>query len=349
MNKAILSLLLLSSILFAERLKDISNIVGVRENQLIGYGLVVGLNGTGDGTSSQFTTQSLANMLQSVNVKVDPGAIKSKNVAAVMVTADLPPFGRQGDKMDILISSIGDAKSIEGGTLLMTPLKGMDGEIYAIAQGAVSIGGKSGRGGAQNHPLAGTIPDGGVIEREVSYDLSSKKSATLSLKTSNFSNALEVQSTINKFYGDGVAQAIDPRTIKLERPENMSMVEFLAGIEDLQINYSKDSKIVIDERTGTVVAGVDIKIDPVVVTHGEITIKIDTAKENNALKEGDVDMGDGVSIGVNSNTLTTAQEMPTVANVTRALQKLGATPKVIISILEAMKKAGAISVDLEII
>lgn len=351
--KIVLTVFLVFEISYAEKIKDISNIVGVRSNQLIGYGLIVGLNGTGD-SSSQFTNQSLANMLQSVNVKVDANQIKSKNVAAVMVTTMLPPFARQGDKVDIVISSIGDAKSLQGGTLLLTPLKAVDGKIYALGQGPISIGGGAGggAGGASNHPLVGSIMGGGVVEKELTYDLYNKKNATLSLKESNFANAVTVQNNINKFYGNKVARAIDPRTIKLLKPDEMSMVEFLASVQDVNVNYTRSNRIVIDERTGTVVAGVAIKVEPVVVTHGDITIKIAALEEdstNNGAGSKNINLGNGVSIATNTNTLSSAQETPTVADITRALQKLGATPTDVIAILQAMKKAGAISVDLEII
>ena len=183
-------LLTLAISAFAAQIKDIANVVGVRENQLIGYGLVVGLNGSGDGSSSEFTIQSLSNMLQSVNVKIKPDDIKSKNTAAVMVIAKLPPFARQGDKLDVVISSIGDAKSLQGGTLLMTPLKGVDGDIYALAQGSLTIGGKTAsRGGASkdgNHVTAGTIPSGAIVEREIAYDIYNQEAIFLSLKESNF-------------------------------------------------------------------------------------------------------------------------------------------------------------------
>lgn len=337
--------------LYAEKIKDISNIVGVRENQLIGYGLVVGLNGTGDGTTSTFTLQSLANMLQTVNVKVDAAAIQSDNVAAVMITANLPAFARQGDSIDVLVSSIGDADSLEGGTLLMTPLVGVDGKTYAVAQGAISVGGRSsgaGGGGGGNHKLAASMIGGAVVENEVSYDLYSKKNATLSLKQSNFANAVATQNTINKFYGESVATAVDPRTIKLKKPENISMVEFLAEVQEVKIGYTRENKIVIDERTGTVVAGINITVEPVVITHGEITIKIDSAPKESANQNAGTDMG-GVSVSADSNQILTEEEVPTVANVARALQKLGAGPQQIIAILSAMKKAGAITVELDII
>lgn len=314
----------------AEKIQDIANIVGVRDNQLIGYGLVVGLNGTGDGTSSIFTAQSLANMLDGMDVKVNAEDIKSENVAAVMVTSKLPTFGRQGDKLDVLISSIGDAESLEGGTLLLTPLKGVDGKIYAIGQGPISIGGKN-DGGAANHPLAATIYGGAVIENETAYDLYNKKRATLSLKESSFANAVAVQNQLNKFYGERIAVAIDPRTIRLNKPENMSMVEFLASVQDVEVGYERKDRIVIDERTGTIVAGIAIPIDPVLITHGDITIKISP------------------EMGREEGETAESTDRPTVANVAKALQKMGAKPEDIIAILQGIKKAGAISVDLEII
>ncbi len=352
-KKLLIISILLSSI-FAEKIKDISSIVGIRDNQLLGYGLVVGLNGTGDGSSSIFTLQSLANMLQSVNVKVDAAAIKSKNVAAVMVTAKLGSFSRQGDKTDVLISSIGDAKSLEGGTLLMTPLKGVDGKIYAVGQGPISIGGRAAGGGAKggNHPLVATIPNGATVEKEIVFDMYNKESATISLKESNLQNAVSAQNSINTALGGDVAVAIDSRTIKLKKPENSSMVEFLAKVQDVDVGINKTSKIVIDERTGTIIAGIDITIDPVVISHGDLTIKISPVKEAVKVGEDDdgtVDMKEGVTLITASNILNTQDERPTVANIARALKKMGAEPKNIISILEAMKKAGAINAELEII
>jgi len=343
--RILLVLLLFITYANSEKIKQISSVVGVRENEVIGYGLVVGLKGTGDGTSSKFTAQSIANLLLGVDVKVDPNDIKSKNTAAVMVTASLPAFAKQGDKIDVMVSSIGDAKSLEGGTLLMTPLKAVDGNIYALAQGPLGIGGKNEGGGAGgNHPLASIILGGATIEREVSFDLYNMPSATLSLKSSNFMNAVAVQNTINKFFTNS-AVAIDPRTVRIKRPDDMSMVEFLASINELEISYDREQKVVIDERTGTIVAGIDITVEPVVITQGEITVKINYPSDNAG---GVIDMGDGVNIDANTNTINSSAK-PTVANIARSLQKLGATPKDIISILEAMKKAGAITADVEII
>ena len=206
---------LLAQAVHAEKIGDIASIVGVRSNQLIGYGLVIGLNGTGDKTSSKFTMQSIANMLEGVNVKVSPESIKSKNVAAVVVTADLPPFARQGDKLDIKISSIGDAKSLESGILVMTPLTAVDGNIYAIAQGAVTTGSSA-------NLLNATIAQGAVVEREVAYNLSQQQDLTLSLKSANFQNAIKIQHVLNETFGQESAVAIDSRTIKLRLPENLT-------------------------------------------------------------------------------------------------------------------------------
>ncbi len=356
---------LLSVPSFGAKVKDLANIVGVRDNQLIGYGLVVGLNGTGDKTTSTFTMQSISNMLESVNVKVDPNDISSKNAAAVMVTAKLPAFARQGDKVDVLVSSIGDAKSLEGGTLLLTPLSGLDGRIYAVAQGAIGIGGKSERGGSANHPLAGLLSNGATVEREVTYDLYNKTNATLSLKESNFQNAVRIQTSINAMFpqtetnntnpsnqpeqnlqpNTSVATAVDPRTIRLEKPQNMSMVEFLARVQEIDIDAIKEDKIIINERTGTVIAGMGVEVSPVVVTHNNITIKV----SNEAVNDPEaINMGGGAVFSA-QEAMVSAQNNPTISSVTRALQRMGATPKDVIAILETMKQAGAFNADLEII
>jgi flagellar P-ring protein precursor FlgI len=334
---------------WATRVSDVANIVGVRDNQIIGYSLVVGLKKTGDGTTSKFTLQSIANMLKAMNIDMNPVDIKSKNVAAVVVTAKFAPFARQGDAFDVTVSSIGDAKSLEGGTLLMTPLKGVDGKIYALAQGPVSIGGKNEKGaGAESHSTAGMVYGGGLVEREILQDMIHQENATLSLKSSNFNNAIAVQKVINSRYNAPVATAIDPRTISLKLPKNKTMVEFLAEVQNLDINYVQESKIVINERTGTIIAGVDIEVKPVVITQGDITVKI-LAQDTVAKPSGSVTMDKSLVIGLNENEVYTEKGTTTVANIARSLQKLGATPKEMISILQAMKSAGAIAVDLEVI
>lgn len=348
MKKLALFLALIAS-LNATRIGEISNVVGVRDNQVIGYSLVVGLKKTGDGTTSKFTLQSIANMLKAMNIDMNPVDIKSKNVAAVVVTAKFAPFARQGDAFDVTVSSIGDAKSLEGGTLLMTPLKGVDGKIYALAQGDVSIGGKNERGaGAESHPTAGTVYGGGLVEREVSYDLAHQETITLSLKNSNFANSLAIQNSVNNRYKGAIASAIDSRTITIKRPKDTSMVAFIADIENLSVDYEQKQKIIINERTGTIVAGVDIEVRPVVITQGDITVKI-LAQENVNTPNGSVIMDKNLAIGLNENEIYTKKGTTTVANIARSLQKLGATPKAMISIFEAMKSAGAIACELEII
>ncbi len=339
MYRIFLFMTLLFASLHATQIKDIASVVGVRENQLIGYGLVVGLDGTGDGSSSQFTRQAISSMLQSAHVKVDPRNIKAKNVAAVMVTAKLPAFSRHGDKIDVEVASIGDAKSIIGGTLLMTPLRGVDGEIYALAQGAIAKGYSADK---RNKRKAATakIFKGAIVEREVDFDLYHKERIRLSLKKADFDTAVKIQNKINAAYGAALATALDPRTIELRRPGNRSMVEFLAAVDRLDIPYRGAGKIVIDEKTGTVVAGLDIKVDPVVVTHGELTLKI--------MPSGDV-ASHSYAIDTKNNVVNMRYGEVTVANIARVLQKLGSKPEDIIAILQTIEQAGAVNAELEII
>ncbi|MGL2697116.1 flagellar basal body P-ring protein FlgI [Helicobacter pylori] len=326
--------------LLAEKIGDIASVVGVRDNQLIGYGLVIGLNGTGDKSGSKFTMQSISNMLESVNVKISADDIKSKNVAAVMITASLPPFARQGDKIDIHISSIGDAKSIQGGTLVMTPLNAVDGNIYALAQGAI-VSGNS------NNLLSANIINGATIEREVSYDLFHKNAMTLSLKSPNFKNAIQVQNTLNKVFGNKVAIALDPKTIQITRPERLSMVEFLALVQEIPINYSAKNKIIVDEKSGTIVSGVDIIVHPIVVTSQDITLKITKEPLNDSKNTQDLD--NNMSLDTAHNTLSSNGKSITIAGVVKALQKIGVSAKGMVSILQALKKSGAISAEMEIL
>ncbi|MGL2841651.1 flagellar basal body P-ring protein FlgI [Helicobacter pylori] len=326
--------------LLAEKIGDIASVVGVRDNQLIGYGLVIGLNGTGDKSGSKFTMQSISNMLESVNVKISADDIKSKNVAAVMITASLPPFARQGDKIDIHISSIGDAKSIQGGTLVMTPLNAVDGNIYALAQGAIISGNSS-------NLLSANIINGATIEREVSYDLFHKNAMTLSLKNPNFKNAIQVQNTLNKVFGNKVAIALDPKTIQITRPERLSMVEFLALVQEIPINYSAKNKIIVDEKSGTIVSGVDIIVHPIVVTSQDITLKITKEPLNDSKNTQDLD--NNMSLDTAHNTLSSNGKSITIAGVVKALQKIGVSAKGMVSILQALKKSGAISAEMEIL
>ncbi|WP_394994070.1 flagellar basal body P-ring protein FlgI [uncultured Helicobacter sp.] len=336
MKKLVLLLMCGVGLAWAQKIAELAQIVGIRENSLVGYGLVIGLNGTGDKNGSKFTMQSMANMLESMNVKVSANDIKSKNVAAVMVTANMPAFARAGDKIDIQVSSIGDAKSINGGTLVLTPLSAVDGNIYALAQGAITLGESS-------NTLSGTLINGATIEREVAYNIAAQDSATLSLKKSDLQNAVKIQQTLNETFNANVAQAIDSRTIRLHKPEVMSMVEFLALVEEVEIEYIQKQRVVIDEKSGTIVAGLGITIEPIVVTHGELTLKISDEIQSDPEA---LSIGDDVSISKAQSTIATNGKKPTIANVVRALQKIGASPKNIISILETMKKSGAITADI---
>ena len=346
--KILFILLILSQALCATKIKDISNVVGVRDNQLIGYGLVVGLNGTGDGSSSEFTRQAISSMLGSVNVKVDSKRVKSKNVAAVVVTAKLPAFSRHGDRLDVEVSSIGDAKSIVGGTLVMTALKAVDGEVYALAQGSIdkgySVGGKNSK-----KSTVAKIFDAALVEREVAYDISSKSTIRLSLKKSDFTVATKIQKSLNRVFGQGAATAIDSRAIQLNRPSNLSMVEFLARVNEINIRHSGTSKVVIDQRTGTVVAGLNVAIEPVMVTHGDLTLKILPTSTLPASDADNYQYGDETSISVNNNVISMKEGKVTVANVARVLQKLGAKPVDIIAVIKTIKRAGGINAELEII
>jgi len=306
----------ISTNLFAQQIKDISNIIGVRSNQLIGYGLVVGLDGTGDSTSSKFTSQTLSNLLKNVHVQLNPNDIKSKNVAAVMVTATLPPFAREGDKIDVTVSSIGDATSLQGGVLLLTPLKGVNGKIYALAQGPVTMGGFNLKGGKYQKHFTTTVKiiNGATVERAVTWDLYNQKYATLSLKRSDFNLAIKVQNTINSAFKQKVAVATDPRTVQLKKPANITMPEFLAKVEKLNINIPTQNIIVIDERTGTIIAGGDITINPTVIVYGDFTIKI--------------------------------KNQTSIMELTNDLKKSNATPQDIIAILENLKAANNLDAKL---
>ena len=298
----------------------------MRENELTGYGLIIGLNGTGDKSNSKFTSQAVSNMLETMNIKVSPNDIKSKNVAAVVVSAKLPPFARSGDKIDVFVSSIGDAKSLAGGTLVLTPLTAIDGNVYAIAQGNISL--------TANAPTA-TIPNAGIIERELVYDIYNKQNATLSLKDADFKNAFGIEKSINAHFKANVALAKDPRTIALTKPQGMGMVEFLSLLGDIEVSYNKGDKIIIDEANGTIITGKDITIEPITISYGDITIEIaDTA----------------VSVGNSVDSKTALNgKAPTIASLVSALQRIGTTSQNIIAILNAIKKSGAINVSIEAI
>ncbi|GHV11826.1 flagellar P-ring protein [Fibrobacterales bacterium] len=340
----------------AARVKDVATIEGVSEQQLVGYGLVVGLAGTGDGTRTQFTVQSVANMLQKMGIVVNPNDLRLRNVAAVMVTANLPAFVKPGKKIDVSISSLGDARSLEGGTLLMTPLQAGDGEYYAQAQGAISIGGIA-TGSRRNsfnkgHALAGAVPNGAVVYREIeSADL---KTGTLRwvLADPDFSSAVAMANSINQIFPNS-AQAEDASTVRVQVPENLrgDYMSFIARAETAEFSVGTNSRVVLNEKTGTLVSGANVQIDEVAVSHGSITVQVASTQ---AAAPAPV-IG---APAITNNTQLTVQEprtetrvMPAIGNagqLAQALNSLGVSPRDIIAIFQAIKKAGALHAELVI-
>lgn len=364
----------------AARIKDIASIEGMRGNQLIGYGLVVGLDGTGDSNNTKFTVQSLVNMLSRMGIFVDGTQVKVGNVASVMVTATLPPFSRAGSRIDVLVSSLGDAKSLQGGTLLLTPLKGPDQRVYAVAQGAVSVGGAFSAGGQnsvqKNHPTAGEIPSGALVEREVPFVFNHMRNLTLALHSPDFTTALRVARTVNGALGWKAARALDAGTIRVDIPDQFrgNLVPLVADLEKLDVQPDSVAKVVIDERTGTVVMGENVRISPIAVAHGNLSIQIKkqyevsqplplapappTGAAPSTGDQGVVTVPGGATV-VTPSESTTAEEQSaklmvvnggaSIGELVRALNAIGVTPRDLISILQAIKAAGALQAELEII
>ena len=358
---AALAILLLAGSAQAVRIKDLASVHGVRSNQLIGYGLVVGLNGTGDKGSTAFTIQGLANMLNRMGIKVTADQLKVKNVAAVMVTAELPPFSRQGSKIDVTLSSMGDCTSLLGGTLLLTPLKGLDGEVYVMSQGPVSIGGFSAGGEAasvtKNHPTVGRIPGGGIVERELDYDFADLRTMTINLRNPDFTTADRMASAINQSMPQMKARAIDPATITVDLPygQGSDMVNLMARMENIDITPDQTAKVIVEERTGTVVIGENVRIKTVAIASGSLTITVvEDAQVSQALPfapggETVVVPNTNVNAVEAQRALAVVPQGNTIADVVRALNSLGATPRDLIVILQALKSAGALNAELEII
>ncbi len=321
------------------RIKDLAAIQGIRSNQLTGYGLVVGLNGTGDKSSVSFTTQSLKNMMNKMNIR-DSGNPSVKNVASVMITTQIKPFARIGDRMDITVSSLGDAKSLKGGTLLLTPLKGVDGKVYALAQGAVSLAIPAGVGNRDSHLQVARIVNGATVEREIPFRLDGKTTLTLSLFRPDFTTARRMADTINIALGQGIARLLDASALRLTIPENMRkerVAEFIADLETLSVIPDAPAKVVINERTGTVVIGSDVTISTVAVAHGDLSVTIEGAPPAG---RSDAPKGDRVMM-LDGNT--------TIGELVRGLNALGVKPRDLISILEGIKVAGALQAEIEII
>jgi flagellar P-ring protein precursor FlgI len=344
----------------AERIKDIASFEGMRENQLIGYGLVVGLDGSGD--KGNQTIQTIANLMKRMGLTVSIADIKTKNAAAVMVTSSLPPFPKPGMKLDALVSTIGDAKSLQGGTLLLAPLKGPDGKVYALAQGAVSIGGFIGGGGGttvqKNHTTAGRVPGGVTIENEPPFTLGAGNEIRLFLQQPDFTTATEVARKINEALGDETAASTaDPTTITIKIPGQYQgkLVQLISLVESLDVPVDLPARVVINERTGTVTIGENVRISPVAIAHGNLTIEIKT--EYRVSQPPPLAPNQAQTVVVPEKTVNVKEQNAslmevsgaTLGEVVRALNALGVTPRDLVSILEALKAAGALRAEVEII
>jgi flagellar P-ring protein precursor FlgI len=345
----------------AVRIKEVAAVQGVRSNPLVGYGLVVGLDGTGDQTTqTPFTTQSLNAMLQQLGVTVPPGtSMQLRNVAAVLVTAQLPPFARPGQAIDVNVSSVGNAKSLRGGTLIATPLKGADGNVYALAQGNLIVGGAGASAGGSkvqiNHLSAGRIPDGASVERLVPTPLQDGTALQLGLTASDYATARAVAGAINKAKGPGTASALDGRTVRVNMPEGGDRVGFLADIENLSLDLEKPSaRIVLNARTGSVVINEAVTLGPCAVAHGALTVTITTTpvvSQPAPLSQGRTVQAERSDISVNQqgSALIHMQAGTKLTDVVKALNTLGATPLDLLAILQAMKTAGALNAEIEVI
>jgi len=352
-------LILFLSNAHAVRIKDIAEIKGVRGNQLVGYGLVVGLDGTGDGKKSEFTIQSMARMLEKMGMAVDPDDIDVKNVAAVMITAELPPFARAGSRIDVLVSSIGDAENLQGGTLLFTPLKAADGKVYAVAQGPVSTGGFSAKGSGgsvqKNFPTVGRVVGGAVVEKEVSSNFAQKKTISLALNSPDFMTASRVAQAINSALNSPLAQTPDAGTIEVKVPENYygNIVGFVSMMESLDVTPDAVAKVVFNERTGTVVMGENVRISTVAIAHGNLSIQIKESSDVSQplpFSQGEtvVTPETDISIKEDKSLLFLVNSGVNIGEVVRALNALGVSPRDLISIFQALRVAGALQAKLEI-
>jgi flagellar P-ring protein precursor FlgI len=358
-----LVMIALSGMANAERIKDIASIAGVRDNQLLGYGLVVGLNGTGDKVSSSpFVEQSMKSMLTQLGIVVPPSVnINPKNVAAVVVHANLPAFTKPGQKIDITVSSVGDSKSLRGGSLLMTPLKGIDGKVYAIGQGNLVVGGISAAGAdgssiTVNIPSVGRIPGGATIEREVPSPFADLPYLTFNLNQSDFTTAQNIVKAIDNYLGPGTAKALDATSIQVNAPRDKSQrVSFVSIVENLEVDPGESSaKVIVNSRTGTVVINSTVRVSPAAVSHGSLTVTISEAQEvsqPNALAAGDTAVvpQSQVEIGQENNHMFLFSPGVKLNDVVRAVNQVGAAPSDLVAILEALKQAGALKAELLVI
>ena len=349
-------------VLSASRIKDIADFEGVRENQLVGYGLVVGLNGTGDNIRSiNFAKESLISMLDRIGINSRDGQLKSKNIAAVMVTGSLPAFGRQGSRIDVMVSALGDAKSLQGGTLVATPMVGADGEVYAVAQGQIAVGGFSASGNNQSVtkgvPTSGRIANGAIIENEIDFSLNSMKTIRLALRNPDFTTSKRVAAAVNAMLGEDVAKSLDPSTISLEVPEQYQndVAALMTKIEQLPVQPDQAARVVIDENSGIVVIGKDVKINKLAIAQGNLTIKISEVpfvSQPLPFSDGETIPGMMTDIEVDEDTESRLNVLDTGVNLqelVNGLNALGVSPRDLISILQAVKASGALQADIEVI
>jgi flagellar P-ring protein precursor FlgI len=343
----------------AVRIKDIATFSGVRDNQLVGYGLVVGLNGTGDKKDSTFTMRSMVNMLENMGVSVKQQQLKPKNVASVMVTVKMPVSAKPGSKLDVTVSSLGDASSLLGGVLLMTPLKGIDGNTYALAQGALAIGGFSVGGAAataqKNVTTVGLIPGGAIVERGIPFKFNSQDSLTLAMHAADFSTTNQVAERINAALGGNFARATDVSTVELSVPTDFkgNLVPLMASLENIEVMPDSAARVVVDEKTGTVILGRDVRISRVAVAHGSLQVVVSEGADVSQ----PAPFGQGSTVVVPRTDINAAEEQrnlnivegATLQELVDGLNSLGATPRDLISILRSLKAAGALHAALEVI
>ncbi len=364
-NKVIITLLVLWAVVLlstadASRIKELAQIEGVRANQLVGYGLVVGLNGTGDSASTEFTVQSLANMMERLGVTVDPEAVTVENVAAVMVTAELPAFARAGSSIDVTVSSIGDAENLAGGTLLMTPLKAGDGQVYAVAQGALVVGSLAFGGKAakvqKNHPTAGRIPGGAFVEREVPFVFGQDSALNYRLKDADFTTMSRMTAAVNSHFGGPYAKALDggEMTVQIPKSYQNNIVAFVADLERLEVAPDTLARIVVNEKTGTIVMGENVRISTVAVSHGNLSLIISESEDVSQpapFSEGETVVSPQTQVGVTEEDgeLVVLQQGVSIGDVASALNAIGASPRDLIAIFQAIKAAGAMYADLVVL
>ncbi len=343
----------------AVRIKDVAHVEGIEETQLIGYGLIVGLDGTGDGARTMFTVNSIVNMLRNLGIFVPTTTLRVRNVAAVMVTSSMPPFTKRGSKLDVTVSSIGDASSLEGGTLLMTPLQDLGGEIYALAQGAVSIGGYNvnhvkGDQRKKNHALAGEIVGAALVKQEImSNDLGSQR-FRLSLASPDFTSAVEMTRSINTGLKAPLARTIDAASVEVSIPESFKqdVMGFVSLVEQMEFEPSNIAKVIINEKTGTIVAGTRVTIDEVAVSHGSITVTVEktppAVSQPQPLSAGQTEVTQSAKVTVEEEMpeMVVLNKTANVGDLAKALNNIGATPRDIMAIFQAIKKAGALNAEL---